>query len=607
MKIIICIFTILICFNASGQVSAILDVDFMQSMTDGSKKARQLLTSAPEYAHYLKIFQENYEAKKPSKMPYSKEPLIPKIMHQIWIGGSDLPPLYQNYLNECKKLYPNWEFKLWGDKEVADFGLEYQDLYDKMRNIPGKADILRYEILYKFGGVYRDMDVKCLRPMDELNHKYDFYVPLEFPAKSWKMPTINNGIIGSKSGHEILRATLEHLGQNIDAMWGDFDKGDVPNFLKNRNFMTIKISMLPLTHTFIAKSSSRDKGADKGLDQTADKSIALPTTYFLPIGYNHKNERGWLAKLLNLPLREEYFQRILPESLMWHNLDKQEIELIDFDQANGMQDPARKRLKDALPGRFYQAFDELYKSNSRYGFNKNSKVAQVIHFVVFDDANMAELQKHLGDWIMLNRDFEIKIWHEDFLSKCSQTQSVTCQEISTVLPEASLALEKIRSRDAVLEDARFYIGCKAIEKFGGHYADFRATPHKSIFELGNKYNFYAGMMPISKGANRISLSQKLIGASVNSRIISSALGKASDLSGDNFADNLQKFNELLTQEVFLTPYPSRDADIILPAIFMEPLSPLQDDYLYMIPDYLIRFFKNQPKSFIKIDRHAIVQ
>jgi hypothetical protein len=579
-------------FDANAQNNKIMDVDFIQSMTDGSKKAKQLLMSNPRYAHYLGVFDDRYKRKKPSKMPYISEPLIPKIMHQIWIGRSDLPPLYQNYLDECKKLHPDWEFRLWDDKSAQELNMEYLDLYDKMRNIPGRADILRYEILYKFGGLYRDMDVKCLRPVDELNHKYDFYSSLEFPAKSWKMPVINNGIIGSKPGHKILKATLESIRRNIDVMWGDFDKDVVPNFLKNPNFMTIKISMLPLTHAFIENISSDDK------------SIALPASYFMPIGYNNRNERSLFAKLLDLPPIKEYFQFIKPETLMWHNLDKQEVKVIDFDDGNGLKDPARKRLQSGLSNHakeIYKIFKDIYSTNISASFNKKSKIPQMINFVVFNFQEMEYLSQHLPEWIMFNRDFKIKIWHNNLFCKSYVMKDIIFQDISESFSEIGQLLRADTS-----DNTRFYIALRILEKFGGNYAHAKAIARGSIFELGNKYNFYAALMPLQKGATDIKLSQKIVGASINHPVISKALAEIGGLN----TSNLQKINQAFMHAAYSNIYfynATSGKNIILPAIFFEPLSQLEDDNLYMISDYVTRFLKNITKSFGKSDRHNIVE
>jgi mannosyltransferase OCH1-like enzyme len=64
---------------------------------------------------------------------------------------------------------------LWTDEDFADGWLDNQDLFDKAEQYaPGHAvgqfrsDVARYEILYRFGGVYADCDVEPLKPFDDL-------------------------------------------------------------------------------------------------------------------------------------------------------------------------------------------------------------------------------------------------------------------------------------------------------------------------------------------------------------------------------------------------------------------------------------------------------
>lgn len=43
-----------------------------------------------------------------------------------------------------------------------------QKAFDAAKNYGEKSDILRYEILFVYGGVYADVDVECLQPFDAL-------------------------------------------------------------------------------------------------------------------------------------------------------------------------------------------------------------------------------------------------------------------------------------------------------------------------------------------------------------------------------------------------------------------------------------------------------
>lgn len=67
-----------------------------------------------------------------------------------------------------------------------------------------KADILRYELLHAYGGVYADCDVECLKRFDSF---------LEYPAfAGWESPDcICNAVIGAEANAPILRAVREEI------------------------------------------------------------------------------------------------------------------------------------------------------------------------------------------------------------------------------------------------------------------------------------------------------------------------------------------------------------------------------------------------------------
>src|ERR1044071_4358605 len=98
---------------------------------------------------------------------------IPKLFHQIWIG-SDLPDEFAHYMEGWKQNHPDWEHVLWTDLDVSTLKLKNRDLYNHAEEIAPRnvgqfrADLLRYELLFQFGGVYVDADFESLRPIDSL-------------------------------------------------------------------------------------------------------------------------------------------------------------------------------------------------------------------------------------------------------------------------------------------------------------------------------------------------------------------------------------------------------------------------------------------------------
>jgi hypothetical protein len=68
-----------------------------------------------------------------------------------------------------------------------------------------RADILRYEILYRFGGVYLDVDMECLKRIDGLLEGVQAFAAEEQPGE------LAIGILGATPGHPWLKDVIERL------------------------------------------------------------------------------------------------------------------------------------------------------------------------------------------------------------------------------------------------------------------------------------------------------------------------------------------------------------------------------------------------------------
>ena len=93
--------------------------------------------------------------------------MIPKIIHQLWVGPKPAPI---ELMNTWKDSHPDWEYMFWNEETLKEHfpkGLHNQAQYDAMPEWNGKCDIARYEILQKFGGFFLDADCVCLRPLDD--------------------------------------------------------------------------------------------------------------------------------------------------------------------------------------------------------------------------------------------------------------------------------------------------------------------------------------------------------------------------------------------------------------------------------------------------------
>ncbi len=136
----------------------------------------------------------------------NKEQNIPKKIHQIWLGG-ELPTYYNVLIESIKKNNPDWEYKLWTDKDIELLNLKNKNLFNTITNNGLKADLLRYEILYNEGGVYLDVDFYCIKPFGDLFLGLDFFTSCGHVIE----PEVFNGLFGCTKKHPLMEKIIDGL------------------------------------------------------------------------------------------------------------------------------------------------------------------------------------------------------------------------------------------------------------------------------------------------------------------------------------------------------------------------------------------------------------
>ncbi len=144
---------------------------------------------------------------------------IPRIIHQYWTGGP-VPAEFLDYHRRWIALHPGWKVILWGDGEGVDGWpippLRNQDLFDRAEEISPlaphqlRSDILRYELLLDWGGVWADMDFQPQKAIDRLCFGVDAWACWEEPG-TW----INNAILAAEPHHRLLRELIDGLSVNV--------------------------------------------------------------------------------------------------------------------------------------------------------------------------------------------------------------------------------------------------------------------------------------------------------------------------------------------------------------------------------------------------------
>ena len=241
-----------------------LRIDFNQSMVPSSRF--KIYTPFLLNNIHWRLAKETYDTNFLRNFAYSHKPTIPKIIHQIWLG-SPLPDRYKQLQASWRRLHPDWKYILWTDKDVEAFGLRNKELYNAASNYGEKADIARYEILYRFGGLYADTDFECIRPFDLLHHGLDFYAGIVFRREL----RVNNALIGAAAGHPILKYCIENMKRKP----------------KNEVSMNATVTYTgPIHFTNMIMHYLKRQGQSK-------RCMLFPNTFFYPIAHFQKDIKSY--------------------------------------------------------------------------------------------------------------------------------------------------------------------------------------------------------------------------------------------------------------------------------------------------------------------------
>ena len=98
--------------------------------------------------------------------------VIPQILHQSW-RTCRLPTVAEAWREQtAKALLPSWKMWLWTDQDNRAFIEKefpsFLPLFDGYDVAIKRIDAVRYFYLYRYGGVYMDLDSMSLRPFEEL-------------------------------------------------------------------------------------------------------------------------------------------------------------------------------------------------------------------------------------------------------------------------------------------------------------------------------------------------------------------------------------------------------------------------------------------------------
>jgi hypothetical protein len=140
---------------------------------------------------------------------------IPKKIFQTW-HSNELPPLMKKCVQKLQKDHPDFEYYFFNDEMCRqfinkNFDKSVLNAYDSL--IPGafKADLWRYCVLFKYGGVYLDIKYQC-----ENNFNLNQLIKSCPWVKEGDPNLIYTGLMCCKPNDQKFLKCIKQIIQNVD-------------------------------------------------------------------------------------------------------------------------------------------------------------------------------------------------------------------------------------------------------------------------------------------------------------------------------------------------------------------------------------------------------
>ena len=188
--------------------------------------------------------------------------VVPRVFHRIWLG-SRIPPEFVRFGQSWLEVNPGWTMILWTEDNLPE--MRNRHLFDAAADLVPesrlvyrfRSNLLRYEVVEQFGGIYLDTDFEALRPIEPVIDGLDCFAVEEKPG------LIANGLLGAVPGHPFIRALVDGAADSVQQFRG------------HRSWITTGPA-------YLTRAAKEHPGA----------LHVLPSRLFLPYHHRHLNVDG---------------------------------------------------------------------------------------------------------------------------------------------------------------------------------------------------------------------------------------------------------------------------------------------------------------------------
>jgi FkbM family methyltransferase len=141
--------------------------------------------------------------------PVTALPRIPAIIHLT--VPAKTTAIQERAIERARALHPGWRVIVWQDP-IPPETFELAPFWDKVNSGAQLADLIRIEVVYRFGGIYVDSDLMLEQALDPLR-AFDFFIASEDGS------VLTNAVFGASPRHPALRKLIDSIADDDGFNW----------------------------------------------------------------------------------------------------------------------------------------------------------------------------------------------------------------------------------------------------------------------------------------------------------------------------------------------------------------------------------------------------
>jgi len=223
--------------------------------------AYPLLQDVECYIANIMISKTTYYPKPAEYLQSLKQPpKINKLIHCFWFSKEEKPELQKRCMESWKRYCPDYEIKEWNMENYDITKNRFMQQAVSKKKWAFASDYARLDVIYRYGGIYLDLDVELVQGLDEVLHNDAF-----FSLDCSSYVDLGSGF-GAVSRHPLVKKLLE-LYENKEFIREDGSINDVPQ-------------------PVVLEPVFTENGLKKnGNIQKLGNAVVYPSDYFSPIDY----------------------------------------------------------------------------------------------------------------------------------------------------------------------------------------------------------------------------------------------------------------------------------------------------------------------------------